>query len=107
MFMGFVLSPQSPLSAEEFAKMVDHLQNLLPETGFIVREWSIADAAAIAIFNIVELVLKNNLTKNKSEEPPQQFLELYTSPKFTRLWKYIDDNKARPSFQASWDEVRD
>ena len=104
-FRDFMLSPQSTITAEDYAKVLDVVQGFLPETGFFSGEWSIADAAATALLNIANLSLEHSLTRNKSEEP-KRMLEILKSPRFARLRQYVDDNVVRPSYQADYNEVR-
>lgn len=96
----FLGGPSTPL-----LDGLEAFQAVLPETGFAVGEWSIADIAAIPFLVRFAMLLENDLGNYPAGEGKKAFAEL-KSPRFARLWKYIQDAKQRPSLKASYKEVR-
>ena len=80
------------------------MQSLLPEEGFAVGEWSIADATFTPLLMRLNLFLTVSPFTLK-EEVIKQAVEALRSPRFARLQKYLEDNMARPSMAKTWDEV--
>ena len=80
------------------------LQSRLPEEGFAVGEWSIADIAAAPFLARFVMLLENDLGKYPVGEGKKAF-EALKQPEFGRIMRYLDDLKARPSFKATYDEV--
>lgn len=68
-------------------------------------DWSIADVAAVPFLARIKLLLENDLGRYPAGEGLKAMEEL-KKPKFARLMKYIEDAKNRPSFKATWNEVR-
>ncbi|KAI0703264.1 thioredoxin-like protein [Earliella scabrosa] len=79
------------------------MQSLLPEEGFAVGEWSIADATFTPLLMRLNLFLTVSPFTLK-EEVIKQAVEALRSPRFARLQKYLEDNMARPSMAKTWDE---
>ncbi len=90
--------------ASDLLDQLEAVQARLPETGFAVGEFSIADVAAAPFLARIMLLLENDIGKYPVGEGKKAF-EALQKPKFARLMKYITDLKARPSFQASYDHV--
>ncbi|OBZ77478.1 hypothetical protein A0H81_02702 [Grifola frondosa] len=101
-------SPEAFMLAESAAgplpRRAEALQALLPPSGYAVGEWSIADAALTPVLKFAEMALENGIG-TFTEDAGKQALETFRSPKFARLQKYLEDVKARPSFEESYHEV--
>ncbi|KAI0360289.1 thioredoxin-like protein [Trametes cingulata] len=89
--------------AETVLSALENLQSMLPPTGFVAGDWSIADAAFVPILIRLELYLKNGLGAFKPEVG-KEALEAFESPRFARLRQYLEDNKARPSMAKTFEE---
>lgn len=85
--------------------VLEALQARLPETGFVVGEWSIADVFAVPILLRILLVLENDVGKYPVGEGKKTFEELQ-KPKFARIMRYTADGKEHPSVKNTWNEVR-
>ena len=95
----FFASPLAPL-----LDALATLQGLLPAEGFAAGEWSLADMAVGPFLARMWLFLEHDLGKGTVEDGRAALREL-KGPRFARLRRYLDDVKAQPSFQATWDEV--
>lgn len=91
-------------TASDLLDALDFVQGRLPETGFAVGEFSIADVAAAPFLVRILLLLEHDIGRYPAGDGKKTF-EALQKPRFARLSKYIADLKARPSFQASYDEV--
>ena len=91
-------------TASDLLDALDFVQGRLPETGFAVGEFSIADVAAAPFLVRILLLLEHDIGRYPAGDGKKTF-EALQRPRFARLSKYIADLKARPSFQASYDEV--
>ncbi|KAI0366075.1 thioredoxin-like protein [Pilatotrama ljubarskyi] len=89
--------------AETVLSALETLQAMLPPSGFVVGDWSIADAAFVAILIRLEVYLKNGLGAYRPEVG-KEALEAFESPRFARLRTYLEDNKARPSMAKAFEE---
>ncbi|EMD37327.1 hypothetical protein CERSUDRAFT_113980 [Gelatoporia subvermispora B] len=84
---------------------LEQLQELLPPTGFVVGEWSIADAYISGILPRAEIVFENNLNQSGwTEGQGQEIMAVLRGPRFARLTQYTQDLTARPSFKATFDK---
>lgn len=99
-------------SADAFLAAVDEVQRLLPapsasaSAGYVLGEqWSIADAVVMPFLLRIPLTLALKPFTVKDGEA-ERALEALDSPRFERIARYIKQNLARPSFAATWDEVR-
>ncbi|KAL6302571.1 glutathione S-transferase C-terminal-like protein [Sparassis latifolia] len=92
-------------SAEDFIKGTEQVQALLPESGFAIGQYSIADIAITPFLARAELLLRHAIGAYSAEEAKKVYETVWLSPKFSRLQKYWNDVKARPNFKASFDEV--
>lgn len=97
-------------SADAFLAAVDEVQRLLPaasaSAGYVLGEqWSIADAVVMPFLLRIPLTLALKPFTVKEGEA-ERALEALDSPRFERIARYIKQNLARPSFAATWDEVR-
>ncbi|TFK84947.1 hypothetical protein K466DRAFT_495672, partial [Polyporus arcularius HHB13444] len=84
---------------------LETLQGMLPDEGFVVGKWSIADAAFIPSLLFIDVFANSGVgywVKLERGEKVQAELE---SPRFARLRRYVDDWKERPSLKTTWDEV--
>ena len=96
---------------DAFFEALDAIQNQLPpiEKGpYIFGEnFTLADIAIVPFLGRSVLVqLKHGFGKFDKEEAKGGW-ELFQGPKYERLRQYIDDITARPSWQSTFDEVRD
>lgn len=83
-------------------KVLEEVQALLPEKGFVVgSEPSIADFALLPFLARGELAAKHELVTGGTE-----LLKALQEPKLARLWEWYQALKARPSFSKTFDEVR-
>ncbi|KAI0360312.1 hypothetical protein OH77DRAFT_1492845 [Trametes cingulata] len=89
--------------AENILAILEELQAKLPPTGYVVGDWSIADAAFTPVLSRLVLWLKCGLGTFKPDVG-KAALDALESPRFARLHRYIEDNMARPSMVKTWDE---
>ncbi|CDO72824.1 hypothetical protein BN946_scf185002.g9 [Trametes cinnabarina] len=89
---------------ESILGLLEEFQAMLPPTGFVAGEWSIADAAFIPILARLRLMLETGLG-NFTPEVAQAGVEALHSPRFARLQRYYEDIAARPSMSKTWNEV--
>ena len=92
--------------ASELFATLEAFRSLLPPTGFAVGEWGIADIAVGLYLIRVLMLLEYEIEKYPVGEG-EKTLETLRGKRFERTMKYVEDMKARPSFRATWDEVRD
>ncbi|KAI0360305.1 glutathione S-transferase C-terminal-like protein [Trametes cingulata] len=97
---------QGKSPAEDLYKAVEHLQALLPEQGYAIGQYSIADVAITPFLARARITLLNDLGGYPEGEGPQ-VLEALTSGsgRFARFGKYFTDLLARESFKATFDEA--
>ncbi|KAI1785067.1 hypothetical protein LXA43DRAFT_900544 [Ganoderma leucocontextum] len=102
-FVGFFFkqAPKEPLY-----DALEHIQGLLPSTGFAVGEWSIADAAFLPLYLRALTMLELNPAMLALESAAEVSATLGGSPRFARIRKYLEENMARPSMAKTWDPVR-
>ena len=86
---------QGPKDA--FIAGLETVQALLPETGFAVGEWSIADAAVTPFLGRAEVALQGDLGSWEKGVGPETYREVFESERFARIVKYWRDNEARES----------
>ncbi|KAI9061580.1 glutathione transferase omega class [Trametes sanguinea] len=98
--MGFIFLGAS---LDSTLAVLEEFQAMLQPTGFVVGEWSIADATFVPILARLYLVLETGLG-NFTPEVAQEALEALRSPRFERLQQYWDDITARPSMAKTWNE---
>lgn len=91
---------------EEFFAGLEATQNLLPETGFAVGEWSIADVAVAPQFGRVEVALREDLGPWEEGVGPDMYKVVFEGTRFARWVRYWRDIEARESWKKTWDEVR-
>ncbi|RPD52410.1 hypothetical protein L226DRAFT_555686 [Lentinus tigrinus ALCF2SS1-7] len=84
--------------------VLETVQGLLPETGFAVGAWSIADVAIAPFLVRVVMLLENGLGKQQEEEG-KEVLRALREPRFARVMKYIRDAKEWPSFKVTFNEA--
>ncbi|TFK85262.1 hypothetical protein K466DRAFT_552393 [Polyporus arcularius HHB13444] len=85
---------------------LEGIQNKLPAEGYVVGEWSIADAAFTPFLMRIHAILKlDNHPPMMQEGAAKEAFEALRSPRFARLQKYMSDNVARPSMAKTWDEA--
>ncbi|KAI0674582.1 thioredoxin-like protein [Trametes maxima] len=99
-FLGWVFM-SAP--TEALLSTLDYFQSLLPPTGYVAGEWSIADAS---IMPVLARFMFSATTGRGIFKPgvAKEALEAFQSPRFTRLRKYYEDNMARPSMAKTWDQ---
>ncbi|OBZ78282.1 Glutathione S-transferase U23 [Grifola frondosa] len=88
-------------SADDLLAAVEALQAQLPAAGYVVGEWSVADGAVIPYLAMMEAGLMYEVG-TFAEGVGKKTLGILRSPMFARLQTYLDDNKARLSFQTTW-----
>ncbi|TBU26833.1 hypothetical protein BD311DRAFT_789550 [Dichomitus squalens] len=81
---------------EAYLDLLEALQATMPEVGYVVGEWSIADAALLPFLLVGYYVRLHNVEHVKAE---------WASPRFARLRQHYDQSIARPSTSVTWDEV--
>lgn len=96
----FLGAPVEPL-----LQATELLQSRLPEEGFVLGQWSIADAALLPLLLRLELIATLSPFTIR-EGLAQKAIEELHSPRFARIQKYIADSLARPSGAKTWDKVR-
>ena len=92
-------------SPDKVVAALDAFQKRLPETGFAIGEWSLADVAAAPWVALTLSLLEHDVGKYPAGEGLSA-AETLRGAEFARLNKYVKDVKARPSFQVAWNEVR-
>ncbi|KAM5541866.1 hypothetical protein V8D89_004595 [Ganoderma adspersum] len=103
-FVGFFVK-QAP--KEDLYAAVEHIQGMLPPTGFAVGEWSIADAAFLPLYLRTLIVLEINHARAKLAPglAAEVLATLREAPRFARTRAYLEESMARPSAQKTWDPV--
>lgn len=102
-WMGLVRTG-TPEALQGFVQGIQAIQDLLPEQGFAVGEFSIADVAVAPFLARSLTVLENEIGAYEPGEG-KKLLETLQQPRFARFQKYWADLQARPSFQATFDKV--
>jgi len=90
---------------EAVLEAFDSIQKLLPEEGYAVGEWSIADAAVTPFFARAELAFTNDYGKYEEGKGQAVWEKLQTDEKYARFCKYYRDLKSRPSFNETFYSV--
>ncbi|CDO72828.1 hypothetical protein BN946_scf185002.g13 [Trametes cinnabarina] len=90
----------------DFYEAVEFLQGLLPEEGYAIGPYSLADIAITPFLGRARIALKSDLGGYPRGEGPR-VLETLTSGngRFARIGKYFHDLLERESFKATFDEV--
>ncbi len=103
-FIGFFFK-QTP--KEALYDAVEHIQGLLPPTGFAVGDWSIADAVFLPTYLRLLAILELNpaISRLAPVTAAEVLATLKGSPRFARIQKYFEDSMARPSAGKTWDPV--
>ncbi|KIM36713.1 hypothetical protein M413DRAFT_449051 [Hebeloma cylindrosporum] len=91
-FLGAVTRGENP---EGVLTAIEAIQKLLPEEGYAVGEWSIADAAVTPFFARAEVAFKNDLGKYEEGKGKATWAKLETDEKYARFRKYFADLKSR------------
>lgn len=87
---------------EAILTAVEYIQRLLPEEGYAIGKWSIADAAVTPFLARAEVVLKNDIGKYEEGKGKLVWNKLVTDPKYARFIKYFADVKGRDNFQETF-----
>jgi len=90
-------------SPDALLEALEAIQALLPESGFAVGQYSIADAAVTPSLARAQVHLENDINAWKEGEG-KAARATFKSPRFARLNQYIQDLEARPSFKATFDK---
>ncbi|KAI0697740.1 hypothetical protein C8T65DRAFT_710338 [Cerioporus squamosus] len=90
-------------SVDAMLAAVEEMQALLPEKGFAIGEWSIADAAFVPFLLRLDRSLKNNVGVFADGVIEETLRALY-GPKFVRIQRYLEDNITRTSMTKTWNE---
>ncbi|KAI0703253.1 hypothetical protein C8Q76DRAFT_802082 [Earliella scabrosa] len=91
-------------SPDALFDVFEGIQNLLPETGFAVGAWSLADVAFAPVLLRFETAMKHEIGLYPVGEG-KRALGTLSSPRFARLARYLEDVKARPSVKATFNEA--
>ena len=83
---------------------IEAIQGRLPPSGFAVGEFTLADIAIAPTVVRLSLVLENEIGKYALGEGAR-LLAALKAPKFKRFTQYVNDLKAHPSIQKTYDEV--
>ncbi|KAI0654862.1 hypothetical protein C8Q70DRAFT_463241 [Cubamyces menziesii] len=89
---------------EDFYNALKYVQSLLPEEGFAVGEFSIADIAIAPFLARTRVSLLNEIGKYPEGDGKKVWAHI-TSGDFARIAKYSEDLFARESFKATFDEA--
>ncbi|OBZ77265.1 Pyrimidodiazepine synthase [Grifola frondosa] len=98
---GAYFSRHGPV--DDFLKAIETIQALLPESGFAIGPYSIADAALTPHLARLRVSLKNDLG-TYAEGEGQKTLQILSSDRFARFARYYKDLVARENFKATFDE---
>ena len=90
---------------EGVLKAIETIQKLLPEEGYAVGEWSIADAAVTPFFARAEVAFKNEIGKYEEGKGKATWAKHETDEKYARFRKYFADLKSRESFKETFHPV--
>ncbi|KZT64292.1 glutathione S-transferase [Daedalea quercina L-15889] len=88
---------------DAFVAAVDAIQGLLPERGFAIGDFSIADIAVAPFLARAYVALGNDIGAYEPGEGAR-VLDTLQQPRFARFQQYWADLQARPSFQATFDK---
>ncbi|KAH9923130.1 thioredoxin-like protein [Epithele typhae] len=91
-------------TVEAYLTFFEELQARLPPTGFAIGEFSLADVAIAPFLLLSEMALKNEIGKYAVEDG-KKVLGALAEPKFSRIQKYVNDLKERPSIKNTYDEA--
>ncbi|TBU62463.1 hypothetical protein BD310DRAFT_51933 [Dichomitus squalens] len=91
---------------EAYLDLLETLQATMPEVGYVVGEWSIADAALLPFLMWMEVIVKTRVDYYVRLNNVEHVKTEWASTRFARLRQYYDQSIARPSTSATWDEVR-
>ncbi|TCD64601.1 hypothetical protein EIP91_003866 [Steccherinum ochraceum] len=100
-YFGYSVTGKS--SQADLIKAFKDIQALLPETGYAVGEYSIADAAIIPFISRLFVGLENDLGLYAIGEGPKTLELIKTSPELKRIQQYIQDVTSRTSFVSTFD----
>ncbi|RPD82898.1 hypothetical protein L226DRAFT_529022 [Lentinus tigrinus ALCF2SS1-7] len=103
LFMSIV---EEKIPSDNGPTMLETLQEMLPE-GFVVGEWSIADAAFVPSLLFVNVFVKGGVGYWVKMEHGEKVKAELESPRLARLRRYVDEWKKRTNFngKAAWDEA--
>lgn len=93
-------------SQEGLFKGIEELQALLPEKGYAVGDWSIADAAWTPFIARLLAALELDVGAYAVGEGPETLKTLLSDARFARFQQYWKDVSSRPSFTSTFDKVR-
>ncbi|KAI0076544.1 hypothetical protein K474DRAFT_1684794 [Panus rudis PR-1116 ss-1] len=99
-YIGYVLKGES--TQEQVFKAFEDLQALLPEKGYVVGEWSIADAAWAPFVARLLLLLELDLGVYPAGEGPKTLETILKDPKFARVQQWWKDVSSRQSFTSTF-----
>jgi len=97
---GYYITGREP---ERFIAVLEDLQALLPPSGFIAGEWSIANAHPAAVSSRILVVSEHGLKVNGvwSDGGGRAVLDVLHSPRFERFMRYRSELMDRPNFKAT------
>ncbi|CAL1708519.1 unnamed protein product [Somion occarium] len=91
-------------SQEGLFKGIEELQALLPEKGYAVGDWSIADAAWTPFIARLLAALELDVGAYAVGEGPETLKTLLSDARFARFQQYWKDVSSRPSFTSTFDK---
>lgn len=85
---------------------LEYLQGLIPAGAPYATgdSFTIADIGIVPFLVIANVCLKNDCGRWEKGEGPKAYEKAH-SPKFDKLWKYLEGIKKRKTFQETFDEV--
>ncbi|VDB83126.1 unnamed protein product [Peniophora sp. CBMAI 1063] len=92
-------------SKDAFIAGLEAVQSLLPESGFAVGEWSIAEASIAPILGRAEATLRADTGAWAAGEGPVTYKEVFEGERFARIVQYWRDIQARDSWKKTFNEA--
>ncbi|VDB83125.1 unnamed protein product [Peniophora sp. CBMAI 1063] len=97
--------PQRDGSLAPFLGVLDTIESLLPEGGFVAGSWSIADAAVAPFIGRAEVVLREDTGAWDSGEGLAAYEAVFKGHRSPRLARYWRECKERRSWKETFDET--
>ncbi|EJF67352.1 hypothetical protein DICSQDRAFT_46340, partial [Dichomitus squalens LYAD-421 SS1] len=88
-----------------YLDLLEALQATMPEVGYVVGEWSIANAALLPFLLWMSVIVKTRVGYYVRLHNVEHVKAEWASPRFARLPQHYDQSIARPSTSVTWDEV--
>lgn len=97
--------PQREGSLKPFLAVLETILSLLPDTGYVAGEWSIADASVAPFIGRTEVALREDTGAWEAGKGLAAYQEVFEGEHFARLAQYWHDSKERGSWRQTFDEV--